>query len=180
MNVNDILNKALALLGIRDCVVAAGTTDQRLLDLVTALGVSYMRLVTEYAPLEREAEVTVSDGSFDASALAEPLFDAVRLADKAGRPVPFRLRGKTLLAKDGEYILRYYALPAAYPVIGGTVEVAPQIPLDLLARGVAAEYATAQMMYEESLLHERKYKEGLMKALSPRGTKRLPEGKRWI
>lgn len=180
MNVNDILNKTLELLGIHDCTVAAGTTDQRVLDLVTALGVTYLRLVTEYAPLEREEQVTVSGGSFDASALAEPIFDAVRLTDKAGRSVAFRLRGKTLLAKDGEYVLRYYAFPAAYPEIGGTVEVAPQIALDLLARGVAAEYATAQMMYEESLMHERKYKEGLMKALSPRGTKRLPEGKRWI
>ena len=37
MNVNDILNKALELLSIRDAAVEAGTTDQRVLSLVTAL-----------------------------------------------------------------------------------------------------------------------------------------------
>ena len=178
MNVNDILNKALELLSIRDAAVEAGTTDQRVLSLVTALGVTYMRLITEYAPLEREAAVTVQNGTFDASTLPEPLFDAVRL-DEAGRPVSFRMRGKTLLAKDGVYTLRYYAFPSAYPAIGGAVEVAPQIALDLLARGVAAEYAAANLMYEESVLHERKYKEGLMKALSPRKTA-LITVKRWI
>ena len=178
MNVNDILNKALELLSIRDAVVQAGTTDERVLTLVTALGVTYMRLITEYAPLEREAVVTVQNGSFDASTLSEPLFDVLRL-EESGRPVPFRLRGKTLLAKDGSYTLRYYAFPSAYPAIGGTVEVAPQIALDLIARGVAAEYAAANLMYEESVLHERKYKEGLMKALSPRKTA-LITVKRWI
>ena len=180
MNVNEILNRSLALLGIHDAVVAAGTTDARVLNLVTALGVTYVRLITEYAPLEREAQISVSGGSFDASTLPETIFDAVRLSDEAGKPVSFRLRGHTLLAEDGAYTLRYYALPASYPQIGGTVEVAPQITVDLLARGVAAEYAMASMMYEESLLHERKYKEGLVKAFAPRGAKSLPQVKRWI
>ncbi len=178
MNVNDILNKALELLGIRDAVVQVGTTDERVLSLVTALGVTYMRLITEYAPIEREEEVTVQEGSFDASTLPEPLFDVLRL-EQSGKPVSFRMRGKTLLAKDGAYRLRYYAFPSAYPAIGGTVEVAPQIALDLLARGVAAEYSAANLMYEESVLHERKYKEGLMKALSSRKTARVTV-KRWI
>ena len=178
MNVNDILNKAFELLGIRDATVAAGTTDTRVLDLVTALGVTYMRLITEYAPLERESAVTVQNGSLDLSTLPERLFDAVRL-DDSGVSVPFRMRGQTLLAKDGAYTLRYYVLPAAYPAIGGTVEVAPQTTVDLLARGVAAEYAMSAMMYEEALSHERKYKEGLLKALSPRKAGCIPV-KRWI
>ena len=179
MNVNDILNKALQLLGIEDVTVAAGSTDPRLTKLVTALGVTYMRLITEYAPLERETSVTVSGGSFNCSGLSEPIFDAVRLTSEKGERVSFRLRGHTLLAEDGEYTLRYYALPSAYPAVGGSVETPPQITLDLLSRGVAAEYALASMMYEESLLHERKYKEGLMRALAPHSPKSIPL-KRWI
>ena len=178
MNVNDILEQALALLGIGDAVVAAGSTDPRIARLVNSLGVTYMRLITEYAPLEREESVTVTGGSLDLSTLGYSLFDVVRLSD-GERKVVFRLRGRTLLAEDGRYMLRYYALPSAYPEIGGTLEVAPQVTLDLLARGVAAEYALASMMYEEAVLHERKYKEGLMKAFSPHAAKSIPI-KRWI
>ena len=179
MNVNDILNKALSLLGIDDVTVSSESSDARLARLVTALGVSYMRLITEYAPLEREETITVANGAFDLATLNSTFFDAVRLTSEEGKSVSFRLRGRTLLVGSGNYTLRYYALPSAYPAIGGTVEVAPQITLDLFARGVAAEYALASMMYEESLLHERKYKEGLMKALSVRGVKSIPV-KRWI
>ena len=179
MNVNDILNKALALLGVNDLTVSAGSADPRLAKLVTALGVAYMRLITEYAPIEREESIAVVGGSYDLSALSEGFFDAVRLTDDAGDAASFRLRGKTLIAPDGNYTLRYYALPSAYPAIGGSVEVAPQVTLDLFARGVAAEYALSSMMYEESLLHERKYKEGLMKALTPHAPKRITV-KRWI
>ena len=179
MNVNDILTKALALLGVEDVTVSAGSTDARLAKLVTALGVAYMRLITEYAPIEKEASVTVSGGSYDLTTLEHPVFDALRLIDEWGESVPFRLRGRTLLAGDGRYTLRYYALPAAYPAVGDTIEVSPKVTLDLFARGVAAESAMASMMYEESLLHERKYKEGLMKALAPHGTKTVSV-KRWI
>ena len=179
MNVNDILNRALALLGIGDAVVAAGSTDERIARLVTSLGVTYMRLITEYAPLEREVTISVSNGTLDLTSLQEKVYDVVRLTGEGGCQASFRLRGTTLLAEDGDYTLRYYALPAAYPEIGGTVEVAPQITLDLLSRGVAAEYAMASMMYEESLMHERKYREGLMKALSTHAVKRIPI-KRWI
>jgi len=179
MNVNDIMNKALALLGIGDVVVASGSTDERVSRLVTAMGVTYLRLITEYAPLEREATIVVTNGSYDASQLSETFYDLVRLTNDKGEVVSFRLHGRTLLAKDGSYKLRYYALPNAYPQIGGTVEVAPQVTESLLARGVAAEYAASSMMYEESLFHERKYKEGLSKALSPHAEKRLPV-KRWI
>ena len=180
MNVNDILSKALALLGVEDVTVSAGSTDPRLARLVTALGVAYMRLITEYAPIEKEASVTVTGGSCDLSTLDQPLFDAVRLTEDGGNTaVPFRLRGRTLMARDGSYTLRYYALPSAYPAVGGSVEVSPKVTLDLFARGVAAEYAMASMMYEESLLHERKYKEGLMKALTPHATKTFSI-KRWI
>ena len=179
MNVNDILNKALELLGIGDATVAADTTDERVLKLLSALGVTYLRLITEYAPLEREEEITVDGGTYDLTHLSENVFDVARLSDQSGAARHFRLRGKTLLAEDGTYVLRYYALPSAYPAIGGTVEVSMQIPLDLIARGVAAEYALSGMMYEESLLHERKYKEGLRKALTPHAAKCLPV-KRWI
>ena len=179
MNVNDILSKSLELLGIRDAVISANTTDARVLSLVTALGVTYFRLITEYAPLEREADISVTNGSYDTASLAENLFDAVRLTDEKGQAISFRLRGRTLLARDGNYTLRYYALPGAYPAIDGTVEVAPQVTVDLLARGVAAEYAASALMYEESLLNERKYKEGLAKALSSHAERRLPV-KRWI
>ena len=179
MNVNDVLNKALDLLGIKDITVTPTEEDERLARLVNALGVVYLQLVTEYAPLEREISITVSGGTWNAGALSEPLFDVVRVTDGKGRSVKCRLRGRTLLAEDGEYTLRYYALPSAYPAIGSTIEVAPQVTLPLLARGVAAEYALESLMYEESLLHERKYKEGLMKVLSPHAEKRIACG-RWI
>ena len=179
MNVNDILNKALSLLGITDVTVATPSTDERLSRLVNALGVSYMQLITEYAPLESESSITVSDGSFDLTTLTENFFDVVRLTDESGKGVKFRLRGRTLIAEDGVYTLRYYRLPSSYPAIGGTVDVPPQITLPLLARGVAAEYALEALQFEESILHERKYKEGLAKVLAPHAAKRISFGK-WI
>lgn len=179
MNVNELLEQSIKLLGIQDLTVSAQNTDPRLACLVNALAVCYLRLITEYAPLEREESVTVSGGTFDTSTLTEPFFDAVKLADEKGESAKFRLRGKYIVAEDGTYLLRYDTLPQSYPAIGGTIEVAPQITLPLLARGVAAEYALASMMYEESILHERKYKEGLMKVLTPHAAKHVTV-KRWI
>ena len=179
MNVNDILSKALSLLGIEDLTVAANSTDSRLAKLVNALGVCYMQLITEYAPLEKEEAISVSNGSFNAATLASPIFDVARLTNEAGRAVKCRLKGSTLFAEDGNYKLRYYYLPSSYPAIGGSVEVPTQITLPLLARGVAAEYALESMLYEESLLHERKYKEGLRSVLSPHGERQVTMG-RWI
>ena len=179
MNVNDVLNKALDLLGITDITVAAGSSDDRLAKLVNALGVTYMQLITEYAPLEKEENVTVTGGAFDATTLTENLFDIVRLSDASGAPVKCRLKGRTILAEDGAYLLRYYYLPQSYPAVGGTLTVPPQVTLSLLARGVAAEYALESLMYEESLLHEKKYKEGLSRVLSPHAERRLSV-RRWI
>ena len=179
MNVNDILNKTLALLGIGDLTVASNSSDARLAKLVNALGVCYMQLITEYTPLEKEETITVTGGSFDATTLSSTIFDVVKLSEKGGKSVKCRLRGRTLIAEDGCYTLRYYYLPNAYPAIDGTVEVPPQITLPLLARGVAAEYALESMLYEESLLHERKYKEGLKAVLSPHAEKQVTVG-RWI
>lgn len=179
MNVNQILNMALELLGIKDITVAAGSEDERLSALVNALGVAYLQLITEYAPLEKEEAITVSEGGFDTSLLSENLFDVARLSNAEGEAVKCRLKGRTLLAEEGSYSLRYYYLPQAYPAIGGTVELPPQVTLPLFARGVAAEYALESLQYEESLLHERKYKEGLMKVLAPHAEKRIPV-RRWI
>ncbi|HCU56589.1 MAG TPA: hypothetical protein DIC18_04600 [Clostridiales bacterium] len=179
MNVNDILNKALDLLGITDVTVAAGSTDERLLKLVNALGVCYMQLITEFAPLEKEESITVSGGSFSTSSLTSPIFDVAKLYDAENKTVKCRLQGGRLYAEDGTYTLCYYYLPSSYPAIGGSVEVVPQVTLPLLARGVAAEYALESLLYEESLLHERKYKEGLKKVLSPHREKHLAFG-RWI
>ena len=179
MNVNDVLEQAIKLLGIPDLTLSTEEDDARLDVLVNALAVCYLRLITEYVPLEREETVTVSGGSFDTNTLQEPFFDVIKLIDQKGEGAKFRLRGRTLLAEDGTYTLRYGCLPQSYPALDGTLEVAPQITLPLLARGVAAEYALSSMMYEESLLHERKYKEGLMKVLTPRAAKHLTV-KRWI
>ena len=96
MNVNDILNKALSLIGATDVVVAAGSTDPRLAKLVNALGVTYLGLITEYAPLEKEEAVTVVNGSCDLSGLSEKLYDVVRLIGETGEAVKCRLRGCSL------------------------------------------------------------------------------------
>jgi len=179
MNVNDILNKALSLLGISDVTVQANSTDARLAKLVNALGVTYMQLITEYSPLEKEESITVSGGSFDLGTLTEHIFDVARLNDGEGNAVTCRKKGETLLAEDGSYTLRYYYVPSAYPAIGGTVEIPTQITLPLIARGVAAEYAMESLLYEESLLHDKKYKEGLARALAPHSGKRVSV-RRWI
>jgi len=180
MNVNDILNKALKLLGITDLEVSASSSDARLARLVNALGVTYMQLITEYAPLEKEESVTVTNGEYSLSGLSAAVFDVVRLTDADGDAVKCRIRGGKLYAeKDGNYKLLYYSLPASYPAINGTVTVREQITVDLLARGVAAEYALESMMYEEALLHERKYKEGLSNVLSEHKSARIGFT-RWI
>ena len=179
MNVNDIINKALALLGVTDVTVAAGSADPRLAKLVNAVGVTYLQVITEYAPLEKEEAITVPSGGFNTAGLSEKLYDVVRLIDDSGEVVKCRLQGQTLVAKAGTYRLRYYYLPSSYPAIGGTISLPPQVNETLFARGVAAEYALESMMYEEALLHDRKFKEGLMKALSQHAEKRLTV-RRWI
>ena len=179
MNVNEILNKALSLLGITDLAVAVGNSDPRQARLVNALGVAYLQLITEYAPLEKEENVTISGGAFDLTGLSETLFDVVRLTDAEREAVAFRMRGHTLVAENGTYTLRYYYLPQSMPAVGGTLELPPRVTGSLLARGVAAEYAFESMLYDEGLLHERKYKEGLMRTLTPHAEKRLSVRK-WI
>ena len=180
MNVNDILNKALKLLGIDDVTVIVGSSDARLTRLVNALGVAYMQLITEYAPLEKEEAVTVTGGECALSALSATLFDVVRLRDLSDKTVKCHIRGGKLLTEnDGAYRLTYYYLPSSYPAAGGTIVLPERITADLFARGVAAEYALESLLYEEAVTHERKYKEGLLNVLSCH--KRLHvEAKRWI
>ena len=180
MNVNDILNKALKLLGITDVTVSAGNTDPRLTKLVNVLGVTYMQLVTEYAPIEKAETVAIVGGECPLGNLSSAVFDIVRLTDADGNEVKCRIRGDKLCAeKDGSHKLLYYTLPTSYPAIGGTVTVREQITTDLLARGVAAEYALESMLYDEALLHERKYKEGLQNVLSCHRSVRIG-CERWI
>ena len=180
MNVNDILNKALSMLGIGDVTVSGESTDPRLAKLVNALGVAYMQLITEYAPLEKEESVVIANGECSLSSLGAKLFDAVRLTDGDGRQVKCRVRGGKLLAdEDGTYMLDYYYIPSSYPVIGGTIEVREQITTELIARGVAAEYALESLLYEEAITHERKYKEGLLNVLSQHKAVRVATP-RWV
>ncbi len=178
MQVNELLNKAATLLG-ENVSVPANASDERMVRLVNALGVAYMQLVTEYAPLEQKETITVQNGEYDLSSLSKKFFDAVKLVRSDGEKERFRVRNGKLFAADGTYTLFYCYAPSSYPAIGGTIEVSSRVSLDLLARGVAAEYALESMMYEEASLFEKRYKEGLANVLSSRKELRLPCG-RWI
>ena len=177
MQVNELLNKAAMLLGEKITVEQA-PTDERAVRLVNALGVAYMRLVTEYAPLEAEEGISIAGGEYALSGLSKKFFDVVKLVSGSEK-VKCRVRGGKLFAEDGAYVLTYCYTPSSYPAIGGTVEVPPRVSLDLLACGVAAEYALEAMMYEEATLFEKRYKEGLANVLTSRREIRLPLG-RWL
>ena len=105
MNVNEILNKALSLLGITDVTVVSGSTDARLAKLVNALGVAYLQLVTEYAPLEKEESVTT---------LQTQLASAQLDASAAGQARARELRDKLKTAQDS---LEDFTLEHAIDVI---------------------------------------------------------------
>ena len=178
MQVNELLNKAASLLG-ENLNVATAATDERTLRLLNALGVSYMQLITEYAPLAAKENITVQNGELDLATLSKRFFDVEKLVGTDGGKQRCRVKGGKLYAPNGSYVLFYYYTPASYPALGGTIEVSPRVSLDLLARGVAAEYALESMMYEEAALFEKRYKEGLANVLSSRKEIELPCG-RWI
>ncbi len=178
MQVNEILNKAATLLG-ENLTAEGSPTDERTARLVNALGVAYMRLITEYAPLEEEESITVSNGSFELSALTKRFFDVVKLVRSGGGKAKCKVRGGSLFAEDGSYSLRYCYTPNSYPALGGTIEMPPRVSPDLFASGVAAEYALESMLFEEATLFEKRYKEGLANVLSSRREITLPFG-RWL
>lgn len=178
MQVNEILNKAAMLLG-ENLTVEESPTDERTARLVNALGVTYMRLITEYAPLEEQATITVSGGEFSLASLPKKFFDVIKLVCSGGGKARSKVRGGKLFAEDGSYSLLYSYTPNSYPSLGGTVEMPPRVSLDLLASGVAAEYALESMLFEEATLFEKRYKEGLANVLSSRKEITLPFG-RWL
>lgn len=179
MQVNEILSRAASFLGLGDVTIQENSTDDRVSKLVNALGVAYVQLVTEYVHLEKEETVSIENGEKALSELSENFFDAVQLKDESGLSVRFRVRGGKLFAEDGTYRLRYYYAPSSFPEIGEEIEVPLLVSAELFARGVAAEYALENMMYEEASLFEKRYKDGLLNVLAPHKKASVRFG-RWI
>lgn len=183
MKVKDIMIKAAGLLGYADAVKAylngsstSGKTQAEL--LLSCFNLVENELALDYIPLIKEETFTAENGKIGYAEFASSIVRILRVSDKHGGRVPFRLFAAYMEVDEKVVTVRY-----AYTPTGKTAEEDCEflsgVSDRVIAFGMAAEYCTAIGLYEDARVWDKKYKEGI-EAARKIGTKNTIASRRWV
>lgn len=183
MKVKNIMIKAARLLGNADNVQSylsgVGTSGKEQADLLlTCFNLVENELALDYIPLIKEETFTLTNGKLAYSKFSSSVVRILRVEDKNGETVPFRLFASYMEADEKTVTVRYAYTPVE-KTINSESEYAVGVSERLLAYGMAAEYCTALGLYEEANVWDKKYKEGI-EAARRVGTKSKLPSRRWV
>lgn len=162
MNFDNVAAKAAKILNVSiDMTDATAATTTLISDCI---GFIYNELVTQYAPLVKESDVSFTDGKALYTAFPDTILKVLSVSDGA-RCVPFEARYDCVhIEGSGTFKVKYAFLPSA-PSAGGTSPLSSAITDDIVALGVASEYCMRNTDVESALFYKNRYEVGLANAV---------------
>lgn len=131
----------------------------------------------DYLPLYAEDELYSETGVVEYAAMERSVVRVLRVTDEWGNPVRFTVFPEYIKAQPGKLKVAYTYAPSK-KTMDGESDFRVQVSARLLAYGVAAEYALATGLYEESAVWDKKYKDAITAAYKARPSRKL-RSRRW-
>ena len=146
--------------------------------LLTCFNIVENELALDYFPLHAEDTLLSSGGVIKFSELSKPAVRITKVTDTWGNSVPFQLFPDFLKTQPGEVRVAYTYAPEKKTAAGAS-DFSSSVSARLIAYGMAAEYTMATGLFEDSVVWDKKYKEGIRAAYRLQSCKRI-RSRRWV
>lgn len=174
MQVKEIVKCAAKNLGREDLVAAldADETEGEAGALVDCYNLVENEIALDYFPLKAEEEFAPEKGEIVYSRFSHAPVNVIKVQNRAGSRVDFELFSSFLRLPEGVGTVRVlYAYAPAKKTLSDSSEFSDKISERLLSFGVASEFCLSRGQYSEAAVWEKRYREALRAASSPRGTR---------
>lgn len=165
MTVSDVMIMAAVQLGIGDKVKAYVNGTSSLYKaqgdlLLQCFNLVENELALDYIPLMKQEILAVSDGKISYDAFTSDVVRIVKVVDEHGESVPFKLFA-AYMEVDAERVSVTYAYTPKPKTVTEESDFQAFVSERLFSYGMAAEYCMATGLYEEAVVWDKKYKEGI-------------------
>lgn len=183
MTVKEVILTAATELGIKEEVQGFfdgnvfGVNKRKTELLLDCFNLVENEIALDYLPLYAEDELYSETGVVEYAAMEHSVVRVLRVMDEWGNSVPFTVFPEYVRAQPGKLKVAYTYAPTK-KTLGEESDFRVQVSARLLAYGVAAEYALATGLYEESAVWDKKYKDAITAAYKARPSRKL-RSRRW-
>ncbi len=183
MTVKDILINTAILLGREDIIDYFGEqarigeeTYPDVLFLIKIIGLVVSELSGTYFPLVYRQDVSFSNGEFAYSELEKKAVKIIDVCDCLGNKVNYvedveQIRLVDKNSGSTKLTIVYQYLPEEYYEDSEIDYKEKDIPARVIAYGVAAEYCISKSMFEQAVMHHKRYTFALQEIKSPKNVK---------
>lgn len=182
MTVKEILIAAAENLGFADKVSAYlnGTStdaEAEAKNLLRCFNIVENELALDYLPLTCEEEILSEAGVIYFSEFTRSIVRVLKVQDRFGNDVPFKLFPKYLKTQPRQVTITYTYTPYEKN-FDDESDFVLHASVRMLAYGVAAEYSLAIGLFEEAAVWEKKYKDAISAAYRATKSKTI-RARRW-
>ena len=168
MTVRDVLINTGILIGRADIVdyfgeqaISGEETYQDIMFLLKIINLVINELSTTYLPLTTRQYVYFYSGCYPYNELENKAIKIVNIFDNQGNKVDFIEETEEIKLVDNEsdleLIVEYQYVPNEYTEESEIGYKEKDIPSRVIAYGVAAEYCISQSLFEEAVMHHKRY-----------------------
>jgi hypothetical protein len=162
-----------------DVAEADANTAKNLELLVRCLNLVYNELASDYVPLKHSEEVLVEDGEIDINTLEKRLISVLKLANKDGKNVKYKVYPTAIKIENGTYDLEYSYLPNEVELTDSIEEFGGKLTERIIAYGVASEYTLISGLFDEAELWKKRFLDSLIVATGKKSEIKMP-ARRWF
>ena len=165
MKVSDVMIMAAVQMGIGDGVkgYVNGTNSlykQQSELLLQCFNLVENELALDYIPLVKQETLTLTDKKIYYEAFDSDVVRIIKVADEHGASLPYKLFA-AYMEVDAEKAVVTYAYTPTPKTMTEESDFQAFVSERLFSYGMAAEYCMATGLYEEAVVWDKKYKEGI-------------------
>lgn len=189
MKTKQVLETTAMFLGKEDLLSCSYFTDsdeniseenQKDLDmLLRCLNLITSEISTEYLPIYKTKSITFCDNICKLSTVDENIYQIVKLEDKYGNSIRFKIIGDELRANATKCQITYTSFAEKTTLDGDVETFSNVLPERVLAYGTAMEYSFISSLYDDASMWESRYKNSLLSISQKRHNMVMPK-RRWL
>ena len=165
MKVSDVVVMAAVQLGIGDSVKAYVNGTSSLYKsqgelLVHCFNLVENELALDYIPLIKQETLAVNKGKLAYESFTSDVVRIVKVTDEKGVNLPYKLFA-SYMEVDAKQVCVTYAYTPNVKVLTDESDFQAFVSERLFSYSMAAEYCMATGLYEEAVVWDKKYKEGI-------------------
>lgn len=147
--------------------------------LLRCLNLVYNQIATDYIPLIHTEKIATINGEFLLKNFDKKIIDIKKVEDKFGIKTTFKLYPDKILTINGEISITYTYQPEELININSEMEsFSEKVSERVMSYGLAMEYSFISGLYDDALIWEKRFKDGLKIASRNKSDMKLPP-RRW-